>query len=302
MSSGLAYIDGEYCALGDAKISVFDPGFTHSDVVYDVTSVWKGGFFRLDEHIERFQHSCRGFSITCPYSADEMKRILAQCVHRGGVANGAYVALVATRGKYTSKEAEQTRDIFRTHATFIAYAVPYKWIAEPAAQDRGLHMIVAKTLRIPDACVDMTCKNYHWGDLTKGKFEAKAAGADVAVHLSIEGNLTEGAGFNLFFARKGRLYTPARNVLRGVTRQSAIDLAVELGIPCEIGDYSADDLRRADEAFITSTAGGIMPVSRIEGANYGDGRPGPISSQLRATYWRKREAGWLATPVSSLLD
>ena len=105
--------------------------------------------------------------------------------------------------------------------------------------------IIARTPRIPDACVNTKFKNYHWGDLTRGKFEAKEAGADAAVHLSIEGFLTEGAGFNVFFARNGRLYTPARNVLFGVTRATAIDLAAELGISLEIGDYTANDLRTA---------------------------------------------------------
>jgi branched-chain amino acid aminotransferase len=300
-SEGLAYIDGEYCSVADAKISVFDPGLTHSDAVYDVVSTWKGGFFRLDEHIARFQASCRGISIECPHSAEDMKRILATCVHRGGVANAAYVALVATRGHYANKEAERTRDIFNTRATFIAYALPYKWIADPEAQDRGAHLIISKTPRIPDECVDSRFKNYHWGDLTRGKFEARAVGADGAVHLSTAGNLTEGAGFNLFFAKGGRLFTPERNVLRGVTRQSALDLAAELGIPAEIGDYGAEALRRADEAFMTSTAGGIMPIVKIDDQLLGDGRPGPLSSQLRATYWRKREEGWLSTPVSSLL-
>jgi branched-chain amino acid aminotransferase len=301
MGEGLAFIDGEYLAPANARISVFDPGFTHSDAVYDVISAWKGNFFRLDEHLARFQRSCRGFSIACPYDSGEIRGILANCVHRGGVADAAYVAIVATRGHYIDEQARRTRDIFRTRPTFIAYALPYMWVAEPAAQDRGLAMIVAKTPRIPDACVDAKFKNYHWADLTQGKFEARAAGADVAVHLTLDGYLTEGAGYNVFFVRNRKLFTPARNVLEGVTRQSAMDLGGEMGIPCVVGDFVADDLRQADEAFITSTAGGIMPVGRIDGVAYGDGRPGPVSSALRAEYWRRREAGWLGTPVISLL-
>jgi branched-chain amino acid aminotransferase len=163
-------------------------------------------------------------------------------------------------------------------------------------------MIVATTPRIPDACVDSQCKNYHWGDLTRGKFEAREAGADVAVHLTLDGYLTEGAGYNVFFVRERRLFTPARNVLLGLTRQSAMELAAEMGMETTVGDYRADELRRADEAFITSTAGGIMPVARIDGVAYGEGRPGPVSSALRTAYWRRREEGWLGTPVASLLS
>lgn len=301
MSEGLAFIDGQYIAPADARISVFDAGFTHSDAVYDVTSCWRGNFFRLDEHISRFAASCRGMSLECPHKAGELKRILATCVQRGGVVDAAYVAMVATRGHYIDEEAERTRDIFRTRLTFIAYAVRYAWVADPEQQDRGLTMIVAKTPRIPDACVSTQCKNYHWGDLTRGKFEARAAGADVAVHLTLDGYLTEGAGYNVFFVQDGRLFTPEKNLLHGITRRSAIELAAEVGIPTVIGDFTADDLRSAEEAFITSTAGGIMPVVRVDGVTYGGGRPGPVSSALRAAYWRRREEGWLATPVQSLL-
>jgi len=301
MGEGLAYLDGSYCALTDAKVSVFDPGFTHSDVVYDVTSTWKGQFFRLDDHIVRFMRSCKGIELTCPYNAQEIKTILATCVQRGGVEEASFVSIALTRGRYIDKAAAQARDIFRMAPGFIAYAIPYLWIAGPQVQERGLYLIVSKTPRIPSACVDMHFKNYHWGDLTRGKFEARAAGADGAVHCAIEGYLTEGAGFNLFFVRGGILFTPARNVLEGVTRQSVLDLAAELGIATELGDFPADDLRRADEAFITSTAGGVMPVSRVDGVALGNGRPGPLALKLRSEYWRRRDEGWLSTPVSSCL-
>lgn len=301
MGDGFAYVDGRYCPIADAKISILDPGFTHSDVVYDVTSTWKGYFFRLDEHIARFLKSCAGIELTCPYQPRELKRILATCVERGGVADAAYVSLALTRGPY-AKEAEKSRDIFRTIPCFVAYALPYVWIADPELQEKGLRLIVAKTPRIPDACVDMHFKNYHWGDLTRARFEARAAGADSAVLCSIEGYLTEGAGYNLFFVNRGRLFTPARNVLQGVTRQSILDLAAELDIPAEVGDYTPEQLRTADEAFITSTAGGVMPVASIDSRDFDSKGPGPLSKLLRSEYWRRREEGWLGTAVTSVLN
>ena len=301
MGEGLAYVDGQYCRVEDARISILDPGFTHSDVVYDVTSTWNGAFFRLDDHISRFLRSCAGFELVCQYTPAQLKTILATCVQRGGVAERSYVSIALTRGLYTSAEAAASRDIFQTTATLIVYALPYKWIASPEAQARGWHMITAKTPRIPDACVDMSCKNYHWGDLTRGKFEARARGADCAVHLSVEGYVTEGAGFNVFFAKGGRLFTPARNVLQGLTRQSVLDLAAELEIPAEVGDFRIEALREADEAFITSTAGGVMPLARIDDRSFPTRGPNSLSIRLREEYWRRREAGWLATPVADIL-
>jgi branched-chain amino acid aminotransferase len=302
MAEGFAYVNGTYSPVDTAQISVLDPGFTRSDAVYDVTSVWKGRFFRLDDHVARFFESCRGTQITCPLTAVEIRRILATCVIRGGLTEASYVAIVATRGGYLDEAAARARDIFRTKPSMIAYALPYVWIADEVAQARGLHVIVARTPRIPDACVSTRYKNYHWGDLTRGKFEAREAGADAAVHLSIEGFLTEGAGFNLFFVRDGRLYTPARNVLIGVTRAATIDLAAELGIPVEIGDYTAGELRAADEAFLTSTAGGILPIATVDRRPLReDGLPGPMSMALRQRYWRRREEGWLGTRVEDAI-
>lgn len=301
MGDGLAYVDGRYGAVSEAKISVFDPGFTHSDVIYDVVSAWKGKFFRLDDHVSRFIGSCEGVNLTCPYSPAELKKILATCVRDGGVEDGAFVSMAVTRGRYKSKEAARARDIFQMTPGFIAYAVPYMWIADLKTQERGMYLIMSKVPRIPSVCVDMRYKNYHAGDLTRGRFEAHAAGADRAVHCAIEGYLTEGAGFNLFFVKDGRLYTPARNVLEGITRRTILELAAELGIPSEIGDYPAESLRQADEAFITSTAGGVMPVARIDDRHFASNGPGPMSLRLREEYWRRREQGWLSTPVTDVL-
>ncbi len=146
----------------------------------------------------------------------------------------------------------------------------------------------------------MRCKNHHWGDLTAGKFEAKEAGADTCVLLSTEGFLSEGPGFNLFFVKDGVLYTPGRNILMGITRQSVIDIAADLKLPLRIGDYEADALLQADEAFVTSTAGGVMPLASVGPTSFAGG-PGPISRQIRMEYWSRRRHGWLGTPVRDLL-
>jgi branched-chain amino acid aminotransferase len=298
VGSGCAYIDGRYLSIEQAKISVLDQGFTHSDAVYDVVSVWKGHFFRLDEHIVRFLASCQGWKISCPLGHDEIRRLLAKCVIEGDLSDAAYVAIVATRGEYIDAESLARRDILRTRTTLLAYAVPYQWIASPVQQERGIHLMVSSTPRIPEACVSAKCKNYHWGDLTRGKIEAREAGVDEAVHLTVNGHLTEGAGFNVFFVKSGRLYTPSRNVLEGVTRAATIDMARELGIGVELGNYTEAEFCAAEEAFITSTAGGIMPVRAIGGKSFASDRPGPLSTALRAKYWERREQGWGGTRIA----
>jgi branched-chain amino acid aminotransferase len=297
MAEGVAFIEGKYIPSDEAKISVFDLGFSRSDVVYDVVSTWKGVFFRLDDHIDRFLHSCTGVRIQCPYGKEEIKRILAECVYRSGLQD-AYVEVLTTRGRF---ESLGSRDLRKTKPTFIAYAIPYVWIAPLEKQREGLHVRVAQTPRIPDVSVVARFKNFHWADLTQGQLEALDAGADVAVLCGLTGNLSEGPGFNVFFVKSGKIFTPAANVLEGVTRKTVVDLAREIGVEVETGNYPADALRTADEAFISSTAGGIMPVTKVDGKILDTGKPGPISWRLHELYWSKREAGWLGTKVSDLV-
>lgn len=297
MADGVAFIEGKYVASDEAKISVFDLGFSRSDVVYDVVSAWKGLFFRLDDHIDRFLRSCAGVRITCPYGKDEIKQILAECTYRAGL-HDAYVEVLTTRGRFLTLGS---RDLRQTKPTFIAYAIPYVWIATPEKQREGLHMYIAQTLRIPDESVAARYKNFHWADLTHGQLEALDAGADTAVLCGATGHLTEGPGFNVFFIKGGRICTPRTNVLEGITRKTVIGLAREIGAEVEVGDYPAEALRTADEAFISSTAGGIMPVTRVNGKILSNDKPGPISWRLHELYWLKREAGWLGTPITKLV-
>lgn len=189
---GVAFVEGQYVPADKAKISVFDLGFSRSDAVYDVVSTWKGKFFRLDDHIDRFLRSCAGVRIACPYGKEDLKRILAECVHRAELPD-SYVEMLTTRGQFITPGS---RDLRQTKPTFIAYAIPYIWIATLDKQKEGLHVHIAKTHRIADDAVAARFKNFHWGDLTKGQLEALDAGADVAVLCGAAGYLAEGPGFD----------------------------------------------------------------------------------------------------------
>ena len=297
MSEGIAFIDGKYVGRDEAKISVFDLGFSHSDVAYDVVSTWKGLFFRLDDHVERFLASCKGVRIACPYDKDAIKRILAECTSRAGLQD-AYVEVLVTRGQFA---VPGSRDLRQTTPNFMAYAVPYVWIIPQEKHHTGAHMWISQTTRIPDTAVDARYKNFHWGDLTQAQLQALDAGADVAILCSVSGHLAEGPGFNVFFVKDGTIYTPGKNVLQGITRKTVFELATEVGVTIEAGDYMPDQLCEADEAFISSTAGGIMPVTRVNDRRLGDGKPGGLTWRLRALYWAKREAGWRGTRITDLL-
>ena len=134
-------------------------------------------------------------------------------------------------------------------------------------------------------------------DLTRGQFEAHDRGADFCVLLAEDGTVTEGPGFNIFVVSDGRIATPSSGVLEGITRRSVIELCGHLGLPIEVRPVPVEELRDADEIFLSTTAGGVMPASRIDGRIMGNDRPGPISSRVQDAFWSRRAEGWHATPV-----
>ena len=135
-------------------------------------------------------------------------------------------------------------------------------------------------------------------DAPRGLIEAILSSAsDAIIATDADGRITEGPGFNVFALIDGSFVTPDRGVLEGVTRRAVLDIAVDQGIPARLGAITIDDLRRADEAFLTSTAGGVMPVVSIDGRVLGDGRPGPLTTRLRDAYWAAHDDPRWATSI-----
>jgi branched-chain amino acid aminotransferase len=300
--SGVAYVNGTYCDLASASVPLLDPGFTRGDAVYDTVSVWGGLFFRIDDHIERFFRSCAKGRLAPPVTPAELRTVMAECTHRAGLES-AYVQVISTRGPYQSPA---NRDPRLCANTLYALAMPYIWIVPPDKQATGIDLAIATgNFRTPPESVDPTMKNFNWLDLTRGLFEGLDRGSHTSVLCTPDGRLSEGPGFNVFVVRDGALRTPRDNVLEGITRRTIMELAVEMGVASEQADLTADDLRDADEAFLSSTAGGVMPIASVDGSplRHCDGPgPGPVSTRMRSEYWARREAGWHGTPVSSLLQ
>lgn len=289
---GVAYVDGDYRPLSEAKISVLDWGFLRSDATYDVVHVWDGKFFRLDRHMDRFMASVEKLRMTLPVDRDGLANILNECVSRSGMRE-SYVEMILTRGR-SPTVSRDPRDAVNN---FIAFAMPFGWIMNEEQRRRGINIVIAETRRIPVESVDPTVKNYHWLDLVAGMFESYDRGGESVVLTDLAGNITEGPGFNIFAVKGGRAATADRGVLQGITRQTAIELCEELQIPVDAGTVTADALRGADEIFLTSTAGGIMPVTRIDGEAIGDGKPGPVTGRLTELYWAKHDDPAWVTPV-----
>ncbi|MBT5214661.1 MAG: branched-chain amino acid transferase [Pelagibacteraceae bacterium] len=293
---GYAWIDSKYVELAEAKIPILDWGFLRSDATYDVVHVWKGRFFRLDKHIDRFFESAKKLRMPCQISRDELKKILANCVIKGKLES-AYVEMIQTRGM----SPKFVRDPRLATPRVMAFAVPFGWILKQEDFEKGLNVLLTDIKRIPPSSVDPTIKNYHWMDLVTGMLDAYEKGNDTAVLVDENNNITEGPGFNLFCVNGSGIFTPDHGVLEGITRQSVFDLAKELHLPIMKKSISVEELYNAEELFATSTAGGIMPITKVSGKEIGKGSVGNLTRQLHKLYWEKHTDDSWSTSISDIL-
>ena len=294
---GAAWMNGEFIQLSEARIPVLDWGFLRSDATYDVVHVWQGRFFRLDKHIDRFFHSTEKLRMPCKVSRINLKKILAGCVERSGLDN-AYVEMIQTRGMSPNFE----RDPRKSEPRFIAFAVPFGWILKPEEFEKGLDVLVSNRRRISPNSIDARIKNYHWLDLVSGMFEAFDDGHDTVILTNEENNISEGPGFNIFCVDERGLSSPDKGVLEGITRQTVLDLAKELNLPFQLRPISLEKLKNSNEVFATSTAGGIMPITKINGILIDQGSPGEITRMLHKTYWDKHSAPEWSVSKDDLLS
>lgn len=280
-ANGVAWIQGELVPIAEARIPLLDQGFLHSDLTYDVPAVWDGRFFRLDDHIERLELSCSKLRLKLPVPREEVKRILVDMVAKSGIRD-AFVELIVTRG-LKGVRGSKLDGLVNNLYMFIQ---PYIWVMEPEMQHTGGSAIIARTVRrVPPGCMDPTVKNLQWGDLTRGMLEAADRGAAYPFLTDGDGNLTEGSGFNIVLIKDGALYSPDRGVLKGVTRKSVVDVAKAVGVEVRIEFVPVEMAFHCDEIFMCTTAGGIMPITSLDGKPVKDGKIGPLTKKIWDGYW-----------------
>ncbi|WP_299691041.1 aminotransferase class IV [uncultured Tateyamaria sp.] len=298
LTNGAAWMGGRIIPIAEAAIPVTDWGVTHSDIAYDVVPVWQGAFFRLDDYVARFMASLTALRFDIGMDADGVRAALHQMVAASALRD-AYVAMVAARGRNPVPGSRDPRDC-SNH--FYAWCVPYVHIVKPDAAAKGTRVWIAKTVRrIPQDSVDPTVKNYHWGDFTSGLFEAKDRGFETTLLLDHAGNVTEGPGFNVFAVFGNRVVTSEHGVLHGITRRTVLEMCAEVGLQTETRPLPLEEFWTADEVFLSSSGGGVIPVAQVDDRHFSNGAAGPKATALRHRYfdWIMRDAH--RTPVSGQL-
>ena len=286
------YINGEFKVLSQANISVLDQGFLLGDAVFDVVSAWKGKVFKLDEHIERFTDSLRATRISTSLSKTDWSNIIKETLIRNNYLD-ASIRFIATRGVSTEVVADPRSNT----PTEIVWAAPYVFLANEKDRKRGIKLMISHLRGFSPDTLDPRYKCVNRLHYQLAKIEALEAGYDDLIWLDQNGHVAEGPASNIFAVKNNIIYTPSEGILRGITRNTFIDLAVRSGIATRSCNISSFDLFTADEVFTTSTAGGALAVREISGRSIPNSVPGPITSMLDKSYWEMRENGEYATTI-----
>jgi branched-chain amino acid aminotransferase len=279
--SVVIYVDGEWLARPDAKITVFDSAFLVGDGVWEGIRYHEGEFLHLDRHLDRLFATAEGVHLDIGMTRGEVEVLLHETVERNDMESGVHVRLIVTRG--TKKTPSQDPRLVVGGPTIVIIA-EYK-TADPNVTAGGISLFTSAVRRPPPDTLDQRWNCHSKLHEVVALLEAMEAGADEALMLDPEGNVATCNATNFFIVTGGELWTSTGEYcLNGITRGLVIELGRAGGVPVFEKPFSLTDVYEADEAFVTGTFGGLTPVVAVDGHTIGPGRGGPVTQRLSELY------------------
>ncbi|MGH2406740.1 MAG: aminotransferase class IV [Candidatus Limnocylindrales bacterium] len=281
---GHVWVDGRLLPADGPHLSAFDRGFQLGDGLFETLRARGGRPTELSEHVARLGRSAAGLAIDLPVDIEaRLRSAIAELLAAEGLdgsSGDASVRITVSRGAIVA------RGLLPHGAGPPATIVVQVWpVVPPPADhlDKGLHLVASAVRRDPESPL-VALKTTSRADYVFARLEARAAGADDALFLTIDGFLSEATTANIFLVRRAELATPAAAcaILPGTTRAWLLRWATGVGLGIHEGWLTTRDLVDADEAFISSSVAGVLPVTRFAGEPIGGGQPGPWTQRARA--------------------
>ena len=282
------HVDGDLVPAEEATVSVRDRGFMYGDAAFETVRAYGGQVFEWEAHAERLRRTCDALALDHGLAEADLRDRIRDTLAANDLAD-AYVKLSISRGVQPGKLTPGPVE----DPTVVVYVADLPRGGRPerggeSVWDGPATAAVVGTRRIPDAALPASAKTHSYLngilarlDLGQGSSEKgdHSDTPDEAIMLNADGNLAEGATSNLFFVRDGTLHTPSLDgpVLPGITRRVVLELADEAGISVAEGTYAPEDLRSADEAFLTNSTWEIRPLAEVDGTDLGGG---PVTDRL----------------------
>src|SRR6187551_3016864 len=274
------YIDGAVRSPEEAKVSVLDRGFLYGDSVYETIGTMYGRLFATRDHLDRLERSARRIGLRVPPRA-EIEAAIAETVAAAGNPE-TRVRVMLTRGVGKLDLDPASCDDCRLVVIAFPLGAP-----TPAMFETGVAVAIVSVTRNSPRAIDPAVKSGNYLNNVLALGEARrTSGAYEAILCADDGSVAEGSTSNVFAVVRGELWTPGSDVgiLDGITRAKVLELARGAGVTVIERRMMPDDLRSAEEAFLTSATRGVLPISTIDGHPIGSGRPGPVTKRLMALY------------------
>jgi branched-chain amino acid aminotransferase len=278
-ASILINVNGELKPRGEAVVSVFDSGFMLGDGVWEGLRVHKGKLAFLDRHLDRLFEGAKAIAMDIGLSREELVTRLYDTLDANGMSEGVHVRLMVTRGVRSTPYQDPRAIVSGATIVIIAeYKEP-----DPLVYERGLELFTVHVRRGDPAVQDQKINSHSKLNCILASIHATRAGADEALMLDPLGFVATCNSTHFFIVRKGEVWTSSgKYCLGGITRGVALEVAREAGIPAIEKDFSLTDVYGADEAFVTGTFAGIVPVREVDGRKLAC--RGPMVERLQGLY------------------
>ncbi len=272
----ICYLNGDYLPLTEARVSPLDRAFLFGDAVYEVLPVYASRPFRLREHLERLNRSLAGIRMSAPLSHAEWAQLCQQLIVRNS-AREAYLYIQVTRGAELGRNHAWPENL---RPTLFAYATALEPLS-PTVLEQGVCAVTAADTRWSRRDIKSTAL---LANILLKKLSADA-GAFETILLE-NGDLTEGSSTTVHVVKGGVIRTPpnGHHILPGTTRDVVTELAARLTLPCESGRITETALKDADEIWLAFATRGVLPVTSLDGAPVGTGKPGPLFKRMSTAF------------------
>ncbi|ADE54087.1 branched-chain-amino-acid transaminase [Coraliomargarita akajimensis] len=277
------YLNDKLVDASEAKVSVFDHGLLYGDGIFEGIRLYDGCVFKLDEHLERLEYSAKAIMLQMPWSREQIAAAVCETCRANNLRDG-YIRLVVTRG--VGSLGLSIKNCDAPQLIIIADKIQ---LYPQEFYEKGLKIITVPTRRCNPAALPPTVKSLNYLNNILAKIEAQHLGYHEAIMLNDQGYIAECTGDNVFVVHKGELITPSASAgaLKGITRDTALEIAEELGIPWREANLTRYDVWVAEELFLTGTAAEIVPIVEVDARPIGNGQPGPITGKFLEAFRRR---------------
>jgi branched-chain amino acid aminotransferase len=284
------WLNGRLVPRSEAVVSVFDSGFLMGDGVWEGLRVHRGRVAFLDRHLARLREGAKAIDLDIGMTPEELTAALDRTLAANGMTDGVHVRLMVTRGLKATPYQDPRVNVGGPTVVIV----PEHKEALPEIREGGVRLATVHVRRGPPDVQDPKLNSHSKLNCITACIQAAKAGADEGLMLDPRGFVATCNSTNFFIVRGGEVWTSTPNwCMNGITRAVTLELCRDHGIPARETDFSLTQVYGADEAFVTGTFAGQVPVREVDGRTIGDGARGPVTRRLQELYAERvrRECG-----------